>query len=128
MGQQQLLLIVLGVIVVGIAIAAGMGLFSASKESSIKDELVNQTLAIAANAQQYYSKPTSMAGGNQSFLNFGTGGSALGKLAYTTNGTYAVGAGSATSIEITGQPKNTASYSWKVKTTVQPDTMWTTIE
>ena len=128
MGQQQLLLIVLGVIVVGIAIAAGMGLFSSSKESSIKDELVAQNMAIAASAQQYYTKPTSMAGGNQSFLNYGTGGSALNKLGYTTNGTYTVGAGSATQIVVTGHPKNTATYSWTVTTTVQPDTMWTTIQ
>ena|ERR1035437_488436 len=128
MGQQQLLLIVLGVIVVGIAVAAGMGLFSSSKDSSIKDELVNQTLAIAANAQQYYSKPASMGGGNQSFLNFGTGGSSLGKLGWTTNGTYDVGTGSATSIVITGTPKDNVTHKWTVTTTVQPDSMYTTIQ
>jgi hypothetical protein len=127
MGQQQLLLIVLGVIVVGIAIAAGMGLFSSSKESSIKDELVAQNMAIAANAQQYYVKPLSMAGGNQSFLNYGTGSATLGKLAYTTNGTYAVGAGTAASITVTATPKNT-DFTWKVTTTVLPDSVYTTIQ
>src|ERR1035437_3141843 len=124
MGQQQLLLIVLGVIVVGIAVAAGMGLFSASKDSSIKDELVNQTLAIAANAQQFYSKPTSMGGGNQSFLNFGLGGAALGKLGWTTNGTYAVGAGSNANIVITGTPRDKVTHNWTVTTTVLPDSMY----
>ena len=128
MGQQQLLLIVLGVIVVGIAIAAGMGLFSSNKESSIKDELVNQNLAIGAAAQQYYSKPTSMAGGNQSFLNFGQAQSPLGKMAFTTNGTYGVGTGSATEIVVTGTPRANLHYTWTATTHVQPDTMWTTIQ
>jgi type II secretory pathway pseudopilin PulG len=128
MGQQQLLLIVLGVIVVGIAVAAGMGLFSSSKQSSVKDELVNQNLAIGAAAQQYYSKPTSMGGGNQSFLNFGQTQAPLGKMAYTTNGTYAVGSGNATDILITASPKANLNYTWTATTHVQPDTMWTTIQ
>jgi hypothetical protein len=127
MGQQQLLLIVLGVIVVGIAIAAGMGLFSASKESSIKDELVAQNMAIAASAQQYYVKPASMAGGNQSFAGYGSGSAVLGKLAYTTNGTYAVGTGTAANIVVTATPKN-ASFKWTVTTTVLPDSVYTTIQ
>jgi len=127
MGQQQLLLIVLGVIVVGIAVAAGMGLFSSSKESSIKDELVAQNMAIAGSAQQYYVKPTSMSGGNQSFAGYGTGGNALGKMAYTTNGTYAVGTGTAANIVVTATPKNTA-FTWTVTTTVLPDSMYTTIQ
>jgi hypothetical protein len=128
MGQQQLLLIVLGVIVVGIAIAAGMGLFSSNKETSIKDELVNQNLAIGAAAQQYYSKPTSMGGGNQSFLNFGQAQAPLGKMAFTTNGTYGVGTGSATEIVVTATPRANLNYTWTATTHVQPDTMWTTIQ
>jgi hypothetical protein len=128
MGQQQLLLIVLGVIVVGIAVAAGMGLFSSNKESSIKDELVNQNLAIGAAAQQYFSKPTSMGGGNQSFLNFGQTQSPLGKMAFTTNGTYGVGAGTATNILVTATPRTNLHYTWTATTHVQPDTMWTTLQ
>ena len=128
MGQQQLLLIVLGVIVVGIAIAAGMGLFSSNKVTSIKDELVNQNLAIGAVAQQYYSKPTSMGGGNQSFLNFGLAAAPLGKMAFTTNGTYAAGTGDANGIVITATPRANLNYTWTATTHVQPDTMWTTIQ
>ncbi|MDR3667516.1 MAG: hypothetical protein P4L35_11795 [Ignavibacteriaceae bacterium] len=128
MGQQQLLLIVLGVIVVGIAIAAGMGLFSSNKEGSIKDELVNQNLAIGAAAQQFYSKPTSMGGGNQSFLGFGTTTAPLGKMAYTTNGTYGVGTGTTSQIVVTATPRTNLNYVWTATTTVQADTMWTTIQ
>ena len=39
MGQQQLLLIVLGVIIVGVAIVAGIGLFNAGAEDAAKDEI-----------------------------------------------------------------------------------------
>ena len=120
MGQQQLLLIVLGVIVVGIAIAAGMGLFSASKESSIKDELVNQNVAIAANVQQYYAKPKSMGGGDQKFDLY-----VLPiKMKNTTNGSYDVGTPSGQTCTITATP---AKYAWTVVTTVYADTSISTV-
>ena len=62
MGQQQLLLLVLGVIIVGVAIVAGIGMFNASAEESTKDEITSQVMAIAANAQQWYKKPVAMGG------------------------------------------------------------------
>ena len=67
MGQQQLLLIVLGVIIVGVAIVAGIGLFNAGAEEAVKDELVSQCMAIGANAQQWYKKPIAMGGGGGTF-------------------------------------------------------------
>ena len=73
MGQQQLLLLVLGVIIVGIAIVAGIGMFNASAEEAAKDEGVNQLMAIGANAQQWYKKPVALGGGGGSF---GTGNGA----------------------------------------------------
>ena len=123
MGQQQLLLIVLGVIVVGIAIAAGMGLFSASKESSIKDELVAQNTAIAAALQQYYSKPLSMAGGNLKF----DGYILPTKMKTTTNGAYDVGSPAGQTATVTATPQPVSKYSWKAVTTVYADTSVSTI-
>ena len=70
MGQQQLLLLVLGVIIVGVAIVAGIGMFNASAEEAAKDEGVNQLMAIAANAQQWFKKPVAMGGGGGTFTNF----------------------------------------------------------
>ena len=67
MGQQQLLLIVLGVIIVGVAIVAGLGLFTAGAEEAAKDEIVAQCLSIGANAQQWYRKPVAMGGGGGAF-------------------------------------------------------------
>ncbi len=70
MGQQQLLLIVLGVIIVGIAIAVGISMFKSNAQSSNRDQVINDLNNLAAKAQQYFRKPTAMAGGGQSFTNF----------------------------------------------------------
>ena len=70
MGQQQLLLIVLGVIIVGIAIAVGISMFRTNAQSSNRDQVINDLNNLAATAQEYWRKPTSMAGGGQSFGGF----------------------------------------------------------
>jgi len=70
MGQQQLLLIVLGVIIVGIAIAVGISMFKSNAQSSNRDQVINDLNNLAAKAQQYYRKPTAMGGGGQDFNGF----------------------------------------------------------
>jgi hypothetical protein len=67
MGQQQLLLIILGVIIVGIAIAVGITMFSASSIQSNKDAIVNDLNNLAANAFQYRIRPSTMGGGSGSY-------------------------------------------------------------
>ncbi len=70
MGQQQLLLIILGVIIVGIAIAVGLSMFSAQAISSNRDALINDLNNLFANAYQYRIRPTSMAGGGGSYVGY----------------------------------------------------------
>jgi Tfp pilus assembly protein PilE len=70
MGQQQLLLIVLGVIIVGIAVVVGINVFTASASSSNRDAITADLTNLAAMAQQYYRKPLALGGGGNSFLNF----------------------------------------------------------
>jgi len=67
MGQQQLLLLVLSVIIVGIAIVVGLGMFAQQNEKANVDMVVNELMGIAGFAQQYYYKPTSMGGGGMKF-------------------------------------------------------------
>ena len=67
MGQQQLLLIVLGVIIVGIAVVVGINLFNANAEESAKDTLVSEGTNLGALAQQFYKKPVALGGGGNSF-------------------------------------------------------------
>lgn len=70
MGQQQLLLIVLGVIIVGIAIAVGINMFVSASEDANRDAVTSDLSHLASKAQQYYRKPTTMGGGNGDFNNF----------------------------------------------------------
>ncbi len=97
MGQQQLLLIVLGVIVVGIAVVVGINLFNANATAANRDGVISDLNNLSAMGQQYYKKPTSMGGGGNTF----TGWTLPTGLDSTANGTYAATV-AATSITITG--------------------------
>jgi hypothetical protein len=70
MGQQQLLLIILGVIIVGIAIAVGLSLFTAQSIQSNRDAIINDLNNLAAQAYQYRIRPTSMGGGQGDYSGF----------------------------------------------------------
>ncbi|HMD13033.1 MAG TPA: hypothetical protein VKI62_00265, partial [Bacteroidota bacterium] len=67
MGQQQLLLIILGVIIVGIAIAVGISQFGAHSQQANKDGVTSGLVNIAANAYQYRIRPNTMGGGNGAY-------------------------------------------------------------
>ena len=100
MGQQQLLLIILGVIIVGIAIAVGISMFSSSSVQSNKDAIINDLNNLAANAYQFRIRPTTMGGGGGSY----TGGSGFAiptKLASNDNGTF-TGTNAAQAVTIVG--------------------------
>ncbi|HED07098.1 MAG TPA: hypothetical protein ENI57_03175 [Ignavibacteria bacterium] len=115
MGQQQLLLIVLGVIIVGIAVVVGINLFNANAISANRDGVISDLNNLGTMAQQYYKKPTSMAGGGNTF----TGWTVPASLDTTANGTYTatvsaqsviiVGVGTETGDDGTNKVKATAT-------------------
>jgi hypothetical protein len=70
MGQQQLLLIVLGIIVVGIAVIVGIDMFSASAVEANRDAIFSELNFISAFARAHFKKPVTMGGGENSFANF----------------------------------------------------------
>ena len=123
MGQQQLHLIVLGVIVVGIAVVVGINLFNANAEEANKDGIVSDTTNLGAMAQQYYKKPTSMGGGGNTFTSWVIPNS----LDSTANGTYVASGLSATNATITGTPFSGTGYIWTVVTTVSSTSITTVI-
>jgi len=73
MGQQQLLLIVLGVIIVGIAVAVGINMFSSSAIEANRDAVTSDITLLSSKAQQHFKKPTSMGGGGNDFDGFAFG-------------------------------------------------------
>ena len=126
MGQQQLLLIVLGVIVVGIAVVVGINLFNANAEASTQDSVVSQGTNIGALAQQYFKKPASMNGGGNSFVGFETKvwPSLPVNLKTSTDATWAItGTPSATQCVFTATPATGLGYDWTVVTTVTKDSV-----
>ncbi len=125
MGQQQLLLIVLGVIIVGIAIVVGINLFSASSLEANRDGVVADNMNLAALAQQFYKKPTELGGGNNTFTSF----TIPTNLAATANGTYAISGAAAGTITITGTGivTNSAGKKYVAVTTVTPSTISTAV-
>ncbi len=67
MGQQQLLLVILVTVIVGIATVVAINTFSSASESANRDAVTNDMVAIAAASQAYYIKPTMLNGGGNSF-------------------------------------------------------------
>jgi hypothetical protein len=117
MGQQQLLLIILGVIIVGIAVAVGITMFQDNALSANKDAVTNDLVQLAAKAQQYYRKPVALGGGGNTF-GTATGAQALSADAAglavlvstafsdNDNGRYRITtAGTATALVFTGTGK-----------------------
>lgn len=129
MGQQQLLLIVLGVILVGVAVVLGIQYFGVGAEEGAKDELTAHNLIIAANAQEWFKKPASMGGGDLSFANFVDDQwipNLQARLGSSTNGTYLPSGGTPTQLTVTATPKLT-DYAWTVVSTVYQDSVSTVI-
>jgi len=129
MGQQQLLLIVLGVIIVGIAVVVGINLFNANAEEAAKDGVVSDCTNLGAMAQQHYKKPGSMGGGGNTFDGSAPNSVAWDvptQLATTANGTYAVSAMAPQTVSIEGTPTASLNYTWVVTTVVTPTTITTT--
>jgi len=127
MGQQQLLLIVLGVIIVGIAVVVGINLFNANAEESAKDTMVSEGTNLGAMAQQYYKKPVALGGGGNDFTNFGTAPTATtsgqlvpANLLNTPTSTWATPTGgTAAGITLRGVPV-TVDYLWHCEVDVTP--------
>lgn len=109
MGQQQLLLIVLSVIIVGIAVVVGINMFNEQSASANQDAMTLDLVNLGSRAQQHYRRPTAMGGGGGSFILLTANAAGL---AYLTtqptneNGTYSIStAGTATSVTVQGVGK-----------------------
>ena len=67
MGQQQLLLLVLGIVIVGLAVVVGIQAFSENQEKSNQDARINDGVRIASDLQAWALKPAAF-GGNDGTL------------------------------------------------------------
>ncbi|MEN8193133.1 MAG: hypothetical protein ABFS12_09980 [Bacteroidota bacterium] len=125
MGQQQLLLIVLGVIIVGIAVVVGINVFTASSLQANNDAVISDLTNIGSMAQQYYRKPTAMGGGGNSFVAF----EISPRLVDNANGNYVIslaGTGDAIEFEGTGTEVNGSGADLLVRLRCTQDSIFVT--
>lgn len=63
MGQQQLLLVVLGIVIVGLAVVVGIQAFSVNQKKANADALVLTGMRIATDVQVWLRTSTLLGGG-----------------------------------------------------------------
>ena len=114
MGTQQLLLAVLGIFMVGAAIALASGLFGTHAEKSTKESIVSECINIGQLAQQYHAKAREMGGGSKSFV----GWEISSHLKSTANGNYTISARNSTQLIIVGKPHPLKGYNWIVQSVI----------
>ena len=89
MGQQQLLLLVLGIVIVGLAVVVGIQAFSENQKKANADALVMTSMRIASDAQAWLRKPAAFGGGVPATGvrpdDFASTGLTLEKLGYPTD-------------------------------------------
>jgi hypothetical protein len=74
------------IIVIGIAVAVGISLFNSSAVQANRDAVVIDCMNIQSMAMQYYRKPATLGGGNNSFIGFEISNG----LKETANGNYSI--------------------------------------
>lgn len=70
MGQQQLLLVILGLIIVGLSVAVGIGLFQSESDHSEKEAIIIELYHLAENAKAYFMKPATLGGGGFTYTGY----------------------------------------------------------
>ena len=70
MGQQQLLLLVVGIIIVAVAVVVGIQIFDSAASQSVIDGIMSVHSQIQMDAQAYFYKPKIAGGGGISFVDF----------------------------------------------------------
>lgn len=118
MGQQQLLLVILVTIIVGIATVVAINTFGAAADNANVDAVRNDMAAIASSSQAYYMKPTMLAGGGRTFngLTFQgmafpyNGISADSMTVQNENGRYELTVDDAQTVTLTAHPASADGY------------------
>lgn len=97
MGQQQLFLLVVTAVIVGLAIMIGVEVFGSSMAKANEDSVRQDIIEISARLQQYYRTPAVLGGGSYRFpasLTFNNigyfGDNVNGTTFENENGTYTI--------------------------------------
>ena len=108
MQQQQLYLLALIFVVVGLAVAAGIGMFSDNSIGANRDAVCHDLVNLALRAHEFYRRPLQQNGGGGSFVGITADPDGLGKITNLSggknpNGIYSIhSAGTVTNLVIQG--------------------------
>jgi hypothetical protein len=119
MGQQQLVLLILTAVVVGMAIVVGIDRFTEGAASANQDEVRDALMTIAARAQGWYRRPVQLGGGGRSFLQID-----FDKINFddsTHTGTFVLSSLQTGSFRVTGFSREDSS--WQLTIIVYPDSI-----
>ncbi len=113
MGQQQLLLVILVTIIVGIATVVAINTFGSASDNANLDAVRQDVVQFASSAQGYFKKPTMLGGGGNSFTGITFNQVAFptdavsndGLTAFNSNGHYTI-ATNDTTITMTAIPSS----------------------
>lgn len=101
MGQQQLLLLVLSTVIVGLATVAGIQAFSENQQQATQDALVQRAIALGSDIQAAANEPTQFGGVDLNDSNTGASDVADAIGVSSATGIDADGAGDSASCDIT---------------------------
>ena len=105
MGQQQLLLIVLGTIIVGVAVVVGINMFTTGAVNAERDALLQDVNNVASSAAAYWRKPAALGGGARTFVGT-TDVTTFGADSSNANGSFVMSAVTATAFTLTATGAN----------------------
>jgi hypothetical protein len=122
MGQQQVVLIVIGILLVTIAITAGTMAFTEDAMTANRQAMIGDLERLGAHAQGYYRWPAALGGGAGSFS-----GLKLGRQNHY--GTYTIASVTADCVVLLGSGRETGTDGapLRMQMTVLPDTMMVAI-
>jgi len=132
MGQQQLLLLVMSVIIVGLAVMGAILLFQDNASDRNRDAVLSDLLHLTARAHEYYRRPTIYGGGQGSFAGLTNNLQGMRKIVntasypwVTSHGRYRIStAGTALSVVLNGtgiEPGKSEDYPVSVTVAVYAD-------
>jgi hypothetical protein len=119
MGQTQILLIVLSVIIVGVAVAVGIDQFQENALTSNRDAVAADCQRIISQSMQWFRKPLSLGGGGKDFT--ANGGLTFAKIGVDTineNGGFGLTVTDADHITIVGTGAETKQDGNAVQVTI----------
>jgi hypothetical protein len=70
MGQQQTIIIILVIMIVGLAVFGGIQIFESSTQSNERENLIQQMTILVGEAQQYSLRTKNVGGGGGKFEGF----------------------------------------------------------